>query len=63
MAASNRTTAFTKVLYAVNNINDTWFQPTVGTSDSPNYAANPDKASAVTQCALNSPEGEAILGT
>ena len=29
MAASNRTPAFTEVLYAVNTTGDTWFQPTI----------------------------------
>ena len=27
--ASNRTTAFTEVLYAVNTTGDTWFQPSI----------------------------------
>ena len=27
MAVSNRTPAFTEVLYAVNTTGDTWFQP------------------------------------
>ena len=61
MAASNRTTAFTRVLYAVNTTGDVWFNPTIGTSDSPDYSAAADKAAAVTQCALNSPEGEEVV--
>jgi|21_taG_2_1085346.scaffolds.fasta_scaffold168486_1 hypothetical protein len=63
MAASNRTTAFTRVLYAVNTTGDVWFNPTVGTNDSPDYSTAPDKANALTQCALNSPEGEEVLGS
>ncbi len=61
MAASTRTVAFKKVLYAVNTTGDAWYPATVGTSDSPDYSTNPDKAAAVTQCALNSPEGEEVV--
>ena len=62
MAASDRTPAFKRVLYAVNTTGDVWFPATVGTSDSPDYSAAPDKAAAVTQTALNSPQGEEVLG-
>ena len=59
---SDRTVAFTRVQYAVNTTGDVWFPATVGTSDSPDYSTAPDKANAVAQCALNSPEGEEVLG-
>ena len=60
MAASNRTPAFTEVLYAVNTTGDTWFQPAISSTDSPDYTA--DKAEALTQCQLISPEGKEVLG-
>ena len=63
MAVSNRTPAFTQVTYAVNTTGDAWYCPTIRTSDSPDLSTAPDKAAAVTQCALNSPEGVEILGT
>lgn len=62
MAASDRVAAFKRVLYAVNTTGDVWFPATVGTSDSPDYSAAPDKAAAVTQCTLNSPQGEEVIG-
>ena len=61
MAVSNRTVAFTRVQYAVNTTGDVWYNPTIGTSDSPDYSTAPDKANAVAQCALNSPEGEEVV--
>ena len=61
MAASTRTTAFERVLYAVNTTGDAWYRPTIGTNDSPDLSDATDKASAVTQCALNSPEGEEVV--
>ena len=60
MAASNRTTAFTEVLYAVNKTGDTWYQPSIASSDSPDYTAA--EAEALTQCQLNSPEGKEVVG-
>ena len=63
MAVSNRTPAFTQVTYAVNTTGDAWYCPTIRTSDSPDLSTAPDKAAAVAQCALNSPEGVEILGT
>ena len=59
MAASNRTPAFTTVLYAVNTTGDTWFQPTIASSDSPDYTA--DKTEALTQCQMNSPQGQQVV--
>ena len=60
MAASDRTPAFKRVLYAVKTTGDTWFQPTIASTDSPDYTA--DKAEALAQCTLLSPEGEEVLG-
>ena len=59
MAASDRTPAFTRVLYAVNTTGDTFLNPTIGTSDSPDYTA--DKANALAQSKLNSPQGEEVV--
>ena len=61
MAASDRTPAFKRVLYAVNTTGDVWFNPTVNTSDSPDYSTAPDKTAALTQCALLAPEGEEVV--
>lgn len=61
MAASDRTAAFTRVLYAVKTSGDTWFQPKIASTDSPDYTA--DKDEALTQCQMNSPEGEQVIGT
>ena len=60
MAASNRTPAFTKVLYAVPASGDTWFQPTVASSDSPDFTA--DKTEALAQCVMMNPQGEQVVG-
>ena len=60
MAASNRTVAFTDVLYAVHRSGEAWYQPTVASTDSPDYDA--DKTEALTQCQLISPEGQEVLG-
>ena len=59
MAASDRITAFTRVLYAVNTTGDTFLNPTIGVSDSPDYTA--DKANALAQSKLNSPQGEEVV--
>ena len=48
-------TAISSIEYKVNATGDTLFQPTIGTSDSPDYSSAPDKANAVTQCSINSP--------
>ena len=56
MAASTRQPAFTQVLYYVAASGNTPFNPTIGTSDSPDYAANPDKSNAVAQCTLLNPQ-------
>ena len=61
MAVSNRTPAFTKVLYAVPASGDTWFQPTIAESDSVDYTA--EKSAALSQCEMNSPQGEQVLGS
>ena len=61
MAVSNRTPAFEKVLYAVATTGDTWFQPTIAESDSVDYTAR--KAAALSQCEMNSPQGEQVLGS
>ena len=61
MAASDRTAAFQRVLYAVKTTGDTWFQPKIASTDSPDYTA--DKDEALTQCQMNSPEGEEVIGT
>ena len=63
MAASTRTVAFSSVEYVVATTGDTWYQPTINTSDSPDYSTAPDKTAAVTQCALNSPEGEELVAS
>ena len=59
MAASTRTVAFSKVLYAVNATGDTWFPSTIGKNDSPDYTA--DKTEALAQCQLMSPQGEEVV--
>ena len=41
--------------YAVSTAGNVAFQTTIGTSDSPNYSANPDKAAAVAQVSIMSP--------
>ena len=61
MAVSNRTPAFKKVLYAVPTSGDTWFQPTIAESDSVDYTA--EKSAALSQCEMNSPQGEQVLGS
>ena len=63
MAASTRTVAFKGVEYAVNVTGDVWYQPTINTSDSPDYSSGADKTAAVAQCALNSPEGVELVVT
>tara|TARA_B100000214_G_scaffold273395_1_gene203590 strand:- start:786 stop:968 length:183 start_codon:yes stop_codon:yes gene_type:complete len=60
MAASNRTPAFTTVLYAVPASGDTWFQPTIASSDSPDYTA--DNTEALAQCEMMNPQGEQVVG-
>ena len=60
MAASDRSAAFKRVLYAVKTTGDTWFQPKIASTDSADYTA--DKAEALTQCQMNSPEGEEVIG-
>ena len=54
----NPAPAFAGVYYAVNQTGDVWFPSTIQTSDSPDYSADPDKAAAVSQQAINSPEGQ-----
>ena len=63
MAASNRTPAFTEVIYYVNAAGDVPFNPTIGTSDSPDYSAAPDKANAVAQCTLLNPQLTATVAS
>ena len=46
----SRDPAFARVLYVTAADGDVWFNPTIGISDSPNYAADPDKSNALTQC-------------
>tara|TARA_B100000073_G_scaffold198_2_gene208 strand:+ start:1299 stop:1481 length:183 start_codon:yes stop_codon:yes gene_type:complete len=59
MAASTRTTSFERVQYAVNTTGDTLFNPTIGSSDSPDYTAA--KAEALAQSELISPQGEEVV--
>jgi hypothetical protein len=59
MAASNRTTAFTEVLYAVAATGDRWFVPTTGYGDN---ADSGTEAQQLAQCQLMSPEGKEIIG-
>jgi len=59
MAASDRTPAFTKVLYAVNASGDVFFRPTIASTDSPDMTA--DKAEALAQCEMMSPQGEQVV--
>ena len=54
----NPAPAFAGVYYAVKATGDAWFPSTIRTSDSPDYSADPDKAAAVAQQAINSPEGQ-----
>ena len=49
------TPAISSIEYKVNTTGDVLFNPTIGTSDSPDYSSAPDKANAVTQCSINSP--------
>ena len=44
------TPAIKRIEYAVTTTGDVWFNPTIGTSDSPNYSDTTDKAAALTQC-------------
>ena len=48
-------TSISGIDYKVKTTGDAWFQPTVGSTDSPDYTA--DKAEAVTQCQKLSPNG------
>jgi|TARA_R100001463_G_scaffold112576_4_gene167627 hypothetical protein len=59
MAASNRTVAFTEVLYAVPATGDRWFVPTTGYGDN---ADSGTKAQQLTQCELLSPQGVEVIG-
>ena len=61
MAASDRVPAFTRVLYAVNTTGDVWFNPTIKSSDSPDYSTGTGKSEGVTQSALLSPQGEEVV--
>lgn len=45
-----RNPAFARVLYVTAAADNTWFNPTIGLNDSPDYATAPDKANAVAQC-------------
>jgi len=49
------TPVISSIEYSVAATGDTWFQPTISTSDSPDYTAA--KAEAATQCAVMSPLG------
>ena len=53
-------TSIDSIEYVVNTTGQTWFQPTIGTSDSPNYTA--DNTEALSQCQILSPLGEEVLG-
>ena len=55
MAASNRQPAFKEVIYTVAASGDTWFQPKIASSDSPDYTA--DKTEALAQCEMMNPQG------
>ena len=49
------TRAIKAIEYSVAATGDSFFQPTIGTSDSPDYVA--DKTAALAQCKLLSPLG------
>ena len=53
------TPVISSIEYSVNTTGDTWFQPTVASSDSPDYTAT--KAEAATQCAVMSPLGTEVV--
>ncbi len=63
MAASTRQPAFSQVIYYINTAGDTPFNPTIGTSDSPDYSADPDKSAAVAQCTLDNPQLVAVVAS
>ena len=56
LAYNPKTNSVTAVDYAVPATGDTWFQPTIASSDSPDYTAA--KTEAVTQCGVMSPLGQ-----
>ncbi len=47
-------TAFAKIYYTVKTTGDTWFKPTLGSSDSPDYTAS--KTQALAQCLRMMPQ-------
>ncbi len=53
MAYDPSNTSFTKTYYTVKTTGDTWFKPTLGSSDSPDYTAS--KTQALTQCLRMTP--------
>ena len=55
------TPVISSILYAVSATGNVLFQPTIGTSDSPDYASAPDKANAVAQCTIMSPLSEEVV--
>jgi len=63
MAVSTRTTAFDSVEYYVKTSGDVWYNPTIKSSDSPDYSTGTGKSEGVTQCALLSPEGGEVVAS
>ena len=53
-------TSIKAVTYAVKTTGDAMFQPTIGTSDSPDYTA--DKTAANAQAVIMSPLAEEVVG-
>ena len=53
MAYDPSNTSFTKTYYTVKTTGDTWFKPTLGLSDSPDYTAS--KTQALAQCLRMTP--------
>ena len=49
------TPVISSIQYAVAATGNVLFQPTIGTSDSPDFASAPDKANAVAQVSIMSP--------
>ena len=59
---SATTSSLSRITYAVSTTGDAPFNPTIGTSDSPDYSNATDKAAAVAQAAILSPLAEEVLG-
>ena len=57
------TPVLSRIEYAVNTTGDVMFNPTIGTSDSPDYSDATDKAAAVAQVVINSPLAEEVVAS